>query len=80
MSEERLDSLDERVRLLEQAVFELSTMAKYLKYAAVALFASLGVDVQGAMCLVTVLTQMSLFALGLTPPSAHALTHESPAQ
>ena len=49
MSEERLDSLDERVRLLEQAVFELSPMAKYLKYAAVALFASLGVDVQGAM-------------------------------
>ena len=49
MSEERLDSLDERVRLLEQAVFELSTMAKYLKDAAVALFASLGVDVQGAM-------------------------------
>ena len=49
MSEERLDSLDERVRLLEQALFEFSTMSKYLKYAAVALFASLGVDVQGAM-------------------------------
>ena len=47
--QEKVESLDERVRLLEQAVFELSTMAKYLKYAAIALFASLGVDVQGAM-------------------------------
>lgn len=49
MSEERFGSIEERLVLLEQAVFELSTMAKYLKYAAVALFASLGVDVQGAM-------------------------------
>lgn len=49
MSDERFDSIEERLVLLEQAVFELSTMAKYLKYAAVALFASLGVDVQGAM-------------------------------
>tara|TARA_R100000353_G_scaffold160005_2_gene119580 strand:+ start:1261 stop:1410 length:150 start_codon:yes stop_codon:yes gene_type:complete len=49
MSEERFESIEDRLRLLEQAVFELSTMAKYLKYAAVALFASLGVDVQGAM-------------------------------
>ncbi len=49
MSEERFDSIEQRLVLLEQAVFELSTMAKYLKYAAVALFASLGVDVQGAM-------------------------------
>tara|TARA_R100000231_G_scaffold93694_1_gene70322 strand:- start:318 stop:470 length:153 start_codon:yes stop_codon:yes gene_type:complete len=48
-TDERFDSVEERLRLLEQAVFELSTMAKYLKYAAVALFASLGVDVQGAM-------------------------------
>lgn len=48
-TEERFDSIEDRVRLLEQAVFELSTMAKYLKYAAIALFASLGVDVQGAM-------------------------------
>ena len=49
MSDERFDSIEERLVLLEQAVFELSTMAKYLKYAAIALFASLGVDVQGAM-------------------------------
>jgi len=49
MSDERFDSIEQRLVLLEQAVFELSTMAKYLKYAAVALFASLGVDVQGAM-------------------------------
>jgi hypothetical protein len=49
MTEERFDSIEERLFLLEKAVFELSTMAKYLKYAAVALFASLGVDVQGAM-------------------------------
>ena len=48
-TDERFDSMEERLVLLEQAVFELSTMAKYLKYAAVALFASLGVDVQGAM-------------------------------
>jgi hypothetical protein len=49
MSDERFESIEDRLRLLEQAVFELSTMAKYLKYAAIALFASLGVDVQGAM-------------------------------
>ena len=49
MSDKRFDSIEERLVLLEQAVFELSTMAKYLKYAAIALFASLGVDVQGAM-------------------------------
>jgi len=49
MNDERFNSIEERLVLLEQAVFELSTMAKYLKYAAVALFASLGVDVQGAM-------------------------------
>lgn len=48
-TDERFDSIEDRLRLLEQAVFELSTMAKYLKYAAIALFASLGVDVQGAM-------------------------------
>jgi hypothetical protein len=47
--DERIDSLEQRTRLLEQAVLELSTMAKYLKYAAIALFASLGVDVQGVM-------------------------------
>tara|TARA_Y100000004_G_C8875084_1_gene395017 strand:+ start:510 stop:659 length:150 start_codon:yes stop_codon:yes gene_type:complete len=49
MSDERFESIEQRLVLLEQAVFELSTMAKYLKYAAIALFASLGVDVQGAM-------------------------------
>ena len=49
MSDERFESIEDRLRLLEQAVFELSTMAKYLKYAALALFASLGVDVQGAI-------------------------------
>ena len=48
-TDERFESIEDRLRLLEQAVFELSTMAKYLKYAAIALFASLGVDVQGAM-------------------------------
>ncbi len=48
-TDERFDSIEDRLRLLEQAVFELSTMAKYLKYAAIALFASLGVDVQGVM-------------------------------
>ena len=47
--EDKVDSLDERVRLLEQAVFELSTMAKYLKYAFFAMVASLGVDMQGMM-------------------------------
>lgn len=47
--EDKVNSLDERVRLLEQAVFELSTMAKYLKYAFFAMVASLGVDMQGMM-------------------------------
>lgn len=47
--EDKIESLDERVRLLEQAVFELSVMAKYLKYAFFAMVASLGVDIQGLM-------------------------------
>jgi len=47
--EEQVESLDERVKLLEQAVFELSVMAKYLKYAFFAMLASLGVDIQGVM-------------------------------
>ena len=45
--EEKVESLDDRVKLLEQAVFELSVMAKYLKYAFFAMLASLGVDVGG---------------------------------
>jgi hypothetical protein len=45
--EDKVESLDERVRLLEQAVFELSVMAKYLKYAFFAMIASLGVDIGG---------------------------------
>jgi len=47
--QEKVESLDERVRLLEQAVFELSTMAKYLKYAFFAMLASLGMDAQVLM-------------------------------
>ena len=47
--EDKVESLDERVRLLEQAVFELSVMAKYLKYAFFAMVASLGIDVGGLM-------------------------------
>jgi len=47
--EDKVESLDERVKLLEQAVFELSIMAKYLKYAFFAMVASLGVDVGGMM-------------------------------
>jgi hypothetical protein len=47
--EQQVEDLDERVKLLEQAVFELSVMAKYLKYAFFAMLASLGVDVQGLM-------------------------------
>jgi len=45
--EDKVESLDERVRLLEQAVFELSVMAKYLKYAFFAMVASLGIDLGG---------------------------------
>ncbi len=47
--EDKVESLDERVKLLEQAVFELSIMAKYLKYAFFAMVASLGIDVGGLM-------------------------------
>ena len=47
--EDKVDALDERVKLLEQAVFELSVMAKYLKYAFFAMVASLGIDVGGLM-------------------------------
>jgi hypothetical protein len=47
--EDKVESLDERVRLLEQAVFELSTMAKYLKYGFFVIAGSFGMEVQGMM-------------------------------
>ena len=47
--DEKIESLDERVRLLEQAVFELSTMAKYLKYGFFVIAGSFGVEIQGMM-------------------------------
>ena len=47
--QDKVEALDERVRLLEQAGFELSTMAKYLKYAFFAMLASLGMDAQVLM-------------------------------
>ena len=47
--EEKVESLDDRVKLVEQAVFELSIMAKYLRYAFLVLLASLGIDVGGLM-------------------------------
>lgn len=49
MSDEWEKEVEDRLKLLEQAVFELSVMAKYLKYGVIALIASLGVDVQGMM-------------------------------
>lgn len=47
--EDKVESLDDRVRLLEQAVFELSTMAKYLKYGFFVIAGSFGMEVQGMM-------------------------------
>ena len=47
--EDKVESLDERVRLLEQAVFELSTMAKYLKYGFFVIAGSFGMEIQGMM-------------------------------
>ena len=47
--EEELESLDDRVRLLEQAVFELSTLAKYVKYVFFVIAGSFGMEIQGMM-------------------------------
>lgn len=49
MQNERINSMEERLRLVEQAVVELSTMAKWLKYAVMVMAASLGFDLQGVM-------------------------------
>lgn len=47
--EDKVDGLEDRVRLLEQAVFELSTMAKYLKYGFFVIAGSFGMEIQGLM-------------------------------
>lgn len=43
-----IEDLEQRVLLLEKAVFELSLMAKYLKIGVLVFLASVGIDV-GAM-------------------------------
>lgn len=40
----RIDEMDERLRLVEQAVVELSAMARWMKYAVIVMAASLGID------------------------------------
>lgn len=47
--DDEIKSLDDRVRLLEQAVFELSTLAKYMKYGFFVIAGSFGMELQGMM-------------------------------
>lgn len=47
MQNSRIDSIDARLRSVEQAVVELATMAKWIKYAVVVMAGSLGIDLSG---------------------------------
>jgi hypothetical protein len=47
MQNSRIDSIDSRLRSVEQAVVELATMAKWIKYAVVVMAGSLGFDLSG---------------------------------
>lgn len=47
MQNDRIESMDARLRGVEQAVVELGAMAKWLKYGVMVIAASFGVDVSG---------------------------------
>lgn len=49
MQNDRIESIDSRLRSVEQAVVELATMAKWIKYAVIVMAGSLGLDMQGLM-------------------------------
>ena len=42
----RIESFDERLRSVEQAVDELSQLSKWIKYGVMVLAATLGIDLQ----------------------------------
>jgi len=48
-NDDRLNEIDGRLRSVEQAVCELATMAKYMRFLVLIVGASLGVDVSGAI-------------------------------
>ncbi len=47
LQNDKIQDLESRVRLVEQAVVELGVMSKYLKYGVLVVATSLGVDVGG---------------------------------
>jgi hypothetical protein len=47
LQNDRINGIEERLRSVEQAVVELATMAKWMKYGVIAFAASLGIDIQG---------------------------------
>lgn len=47
--DERISKLEERMLMMEQTILELRGMTKVLRYIAVAVAVSLGMDVQGVV-------------------------------
>jgi len=50
--DERISKLEERMLIMEQTILELRGMTKVLRYIAVAVAVSLGMDVQGVVGLI----------------------------
>lgn len=47
LQNDKIQDLESRVRVVENAVLELGVMSKYLKYGVLVVAASLGIDVGG---------------------------------
>lgn len=47
LQNDRLNSIDDRLRNVEAAVVELATMAKWMRYAVILMAGSLGFDMTG---------------------------------
>ena len=47
LQNDKIQDLESRVRVVEQAIVELGVMSKYLKYGVLVVTASLGADVGG---------------------------------
>ena len=47
MTDTRIDELEDRLRMVEVAVVELSLMAKYMRYLVLIVAAGVGIDVGG---------------------------------
>ena len=48
-NDDRMNDMDERLRIVEQAVVELATATRYIKYLVLVIGASVGIDVGALM-------------------------------